>query len=77
LIRRREKPDPRVFEHIVKFFGVQPDRVVYVGDDPIRDIEAAKAQGLIAIQYQVNKEAYHESWRDYRVKTKWEPDASM
>jgi len=72
-----EKPDQRVFEHIVRFFRVQPDRVAYVGDDPIRDIEAAKAQGLRAIQYRVRKEVYQEPWRDYRVKTKWEADASI
>lgn len=72
-----EKPDPRVFEHIVKSFGTQPGKVAYVGDEPIRDIEAAKAQGLRAIQYRVSKEIYHEPWRDYRVKTKWEADASI
>ncbi len=72
-----EKPDPRVFEHLVKFFRVQRDRIAYVGDDPIRDIEAAKAQGLRAIQYRVSKEIYHEPWRDYRVKTKWEADTSI
>lgn len=72
-----EKPDPRVFEHIVNFFRAQPDKVAYVGDDPIRDIEAAKEQGLRAIQYQVRKEVYHEPWRDYGAKTKWEADASI
>jgi len=72
-----EKPDSRVFEHIVKFFRVQPDRVAYVGDDPIRDIEAAKAQGLRAIQYRVSEEIYQEPWRDYKVKPKWKADASI
>ena len=72
-----EKPDPRVFEHILKFFGTEPNRVSYVGDDPTRDIEAAKAQGLTAIRYRVGEETYHESWRNYGVKTKCEPDASI
>jgi HAD superfamily hydrolase (TIGR01549 family) len=72
-----EKPDPRVFDHIVKFFGVPPNKVAYIGDDPIRDIEAAKAQGLTAIRYRVNKNTYQELWRDYGAKTQREPDVTI
>jgi len=72
-----EKPDQRVFEHIVNFFRAKPDKVAYVGDDPIRDIEAAKEQGLRVIQYRVSKEVYHEPWRDYEAKTKREADTSI
>lgn len=69
-----EKPDPRVFEHIVHFFGVEPSTVIYVGDDPLRDVEAAKAKGLRAIQYYVDVNRYQESWRDYRTKGRYEAD---
>ena len=72
-----EKPDPRVFEHIVKFFGERPDMVAYVGDDPIKDIEAAKIQGLTAVQYLVDQETYNESWRDYGAKSAKQPDVSI
>lgn len=70
-----EKPNPRVFENIIRFFDVQPKMVAYVGDDPIKDIEAAKVQGLMTIQYQVDRKAYNEPWRDYGVRSSKQPDA--
>ncbi len=70
-----EKPNPQVFEHILEHFKVPPHFAVYVGDDPIRDIEAAKKQGLKAIQYRANTQAYNQVWRDYREKPSHEPDA--
>ena len=72
-----EKPNPQVFEHILEHFKVPPHLTVYIGDDPIRDIEAAKKQGLKAIQYRVNRQAYNEVWRDYREKPSYKPDASI
>lgn len=72
-----EKPNPKVFEHILAYFQVQPNLVVYVGDDPVRDIEAAKKQGLKAIQYQVNPDMYREYWRDYGKRPEYEPDATI
>ncbi len=44
------KPDRRAFEAITDALGVAPERTVYVGDDPQRDIEGAKAAGLRPIQ---------------------------
>jgi HAD superfamily hydrolase (TIGR01549 family) len=72
-----EKPDPRVFQHIVRFFGVRPEMVAYVGDDPIKDIEAAKIQGLTTIRYLVDQQTYNESWRDYGAKSGKQPDVSI
>lgn len=51
------------------------ETVAYVGDEPIKDIEAAKKQGLKAIQYEVNVDEYNETWRDYQRKSKYTPDA--
>jgi HAD superfamily hydrolase (TIGR01662 family) len=70
-----EKPDPRVFSHIVDRFGVRPDDLAYVGDDPIRDIEAAKACGLKTVLFRVNHEMYRQPWRDYRTNAELEADA--
>ncbi len=39
------KPDPRVFDEVLKDFGVRPEEVVYVGDAPT-DAIAAKGAGL-------------------------------
>lgn len=40
------KPDPRVFHEGARRLGVQPDRVLYVGDEPMIDARGATAAGL-------------------------------
>lgn len=44
------KPDRRAFEAITETLDVAPERAVYVGDDPERDIAGAAAAGLYPIQ---------------------------
>lgn len=44
------KPDRRAFEAITDTLGVDPERAIYVGDDPTRDIEGAAAAGLRPVQ---------------------------
>ena len=43
------KPSPRLFQIALDAFGVDPARVVYVGDNPKRDIAGAKAMGMAAV----------------------------
>jgi len=44
------KPDPRIFEHALPCFpGIEPERIVYVGDSVTMDIGGASAAGLHAI----------------------------
>jgi FMN hydrolase / 5-amino-6-(5-phospho-D-ribitylamino)uracil phosphatase len=40
------KPHPRCFERLTQELRLQPHQVVYVGDDPVLDVEAARASGL-------------------------------
>ena len=40
------KPDPRCFERIAEGLRVSLHEIVYVGDDPILDVEASRAAGL-------------------------------
>jgi putative hydrolase of the HAD superfamily len=46
---RAIKPAPEVFESAVAAIGAPRERIVFVGDDPKRDIEGAKGVGLAAI----------------------------
>ncbi len=41
-----DKPDPEIFRRALKFIQLDPGEVIHVGDDPIRDWEAASAAGL-------------------------------
>lgn len=40
------KPDRRCFERLAQDLGLEPREVIYVGDDPLLDVEAARAAGL-------------------------------
>ncbi len=40
------KPDRRCFERLVADLALAPHEVMYVGDDPMLDVEAARASGL-------------------------------
>lgn len=40
------KPHPRCFERLAHELRLEPHDIVYVGDDPVLDVEAARAAGL-------------------------------
>ena len=40
------KPHPRCFERLAADLGMKPHDIVYVGDDPVLDVEAARASGF-------------------------------
>ena len=47
-----EKPDPRAFEAVAEALGAVPHRILHVGDDPVRDVDGARAAGLRALLLQ-------------------------
>jgi putative hydrolase of the HAD superfamily len=40
------KPDPKIFQSALDCMGIRPDRAVFVGDNPGRDMEGAKGLGM-------------------------------
>jgi FMN hydrolase / 5-amino-6-(5-phospho-D-ribitylamino)uracil phosphatase len=40
------KPHPRCFERLARELQVKPQEILYVGDDPFKDVEAARAAGF-------------------------------
>lgn len=43
------KPDLRIFRALLERTGLEPEEVLYVGDDPVADIEGARAAGMPAV----------------------------
>lgn len=43
------KPDPAMFRLACRRFGIRPGDLVHVGDDPLRDVHAARAIGVRAV----------------------------
>ncbi len=46
---RRVKPEPEIFEHVMRDLQVPPDRIAFFDDTPI-NVEAARALGITAYQ---------------------------
>jgi len=44
------KPDPRIFAHLVERFGIEPAATLFIDDSPA-NIDAARALGFRAIQF--------------------------
>jgi len=61
-----EKPEIRIFKYALKFFDFPNDRILFVGDDPLRDIKPAKSIGLKTALLEHPKEMSC-SWRAYDV----------
>ena len=45
----RAKPDPAFFEACLRGLSVRPEEALHAGDDPVEDVEGARAAGLAAI----------------------------
>ena len=44
-----QKPDPALFLGALQWGGVHPQRALHLGDDPYRDVEAARSFGMEAV----------------------------
>jgi len=45
-----DKPDPEIFRRALRLNHAQPGETLHVGDDPVRDWEAARSAGLAIFQ---------------------------
>jgi putative hydrolase of the HAD superfamily len=55
------KPDPAMFRLAMDWAGVGPAETLHVGDDPVRDVEAARRLGIAAVW--VNRD--NQSWPEH------------
>ena len=59
------KPHPAMFGAALRGLGVAPDDAVFVGDNPVCDIEGAKRAGILPILIDVD--GRHSSCGDHRI----------
>jgi HAD superfamily hydrolase (TIGR01549 family) len=62
------KPDLALFQRALTHTGVEPHNMVYVGDDPILDVDAAKEAGLKTIWLDHGKKPQGRSQPDVTIK---------
>jgi HAD superfamily hydrolase (TIGR01549 family) len=65
-----EKPDLRIFRYMIRLFDLPKERILYVGDDPERDIKPAKEMGIRAALLEHPKTMSAAAWRDYGFELK-------
>lgn len=72
-----EKPNPIVIRVAAEYFGHGVEQIIYVGDDPVRDIQLAHQAGAKAI-LSIPPVRYRHStvWRDYENHPD-QPDATI
>jgi HAD superfamily hydrolase (TIGR01549 family) len=58
------KPSARLFRHALQLFQTEPDRILFVGDHPWRDIDAAKTLGCSAAWIRNGEAVYPEGARN-------------
>jgi putative hydrolase of the HAD superfamily len=46
-----EKPDARIFLAAAEQLGVAPEQCMFVGDNPLKDVQAAAALGMLAVWF--------------------------
>lgn len=63
-----EKPDKRLFRYMLGVAGLPEERVVYVGDDPARDVAPSKEMGMKAVLLEQPADMSAAGWRDYGVE---------
>lgn len=63
-----EKPDPAIFRYAARFFDMPMERVLFVGDDPQKDIKPAKEVGFRAAMLERPKGESVACWRDYNFE---------
>lgn len=69
---RVEKPDPLFFSRalaMMRAAGIDAERVVYVGDSEVNDVETAKAMGLTTVRYINPLNPRSRAWLDHRTTT--------
>ena len=54
------KPDPRVFDYALNLSGFLPHEVIHIGDDPVRDIIAAKKVGMKTVWANIDNNNWPE-----------------
>jgi putative hydrolase of the HAD superfamily len=45
------KPNPKLYRYALEKLGLEPEEVMYVGDNPVNDVVPAKEVGMIAVRH--------------------------
>lgn len=65
------KPNPKLYRHACKALNLNPSQTVYIGDNPLQDIDPAKEVGMITVR--IRKGGKHDTLEgkirpDYEIR---------
>lgn len=66
------KPHPRLIHRALAQMGLQPGEVVYIGDDPVRDMLVARAEGLPTIHFSPRRDYEADCYDAAELRTRLE-----
>ena len=72
-----EKPDPRMFQALIEAVDMPPERIAYIGDDTVRDVQAGQRAGLKTILWRPGGEKPEETLWSTSQGTGADPDAVL
>ena len=55
-----DKPDPEIFRRALRLSNARPAETLHVGDDPVRDWDAARSAGLEVFELRRPKNSLHD-----------------
>ncbi len=62
------KPQPEIYQHALQEYGMDPAETLYIDDLP-QNVEAGRAQGIRAWQYDLKDHASFEDWLNEQLTT--------
>lgn len=68
------KPNPDILLDIVRDLGVSTDEVVYVGDNPLKDVFMAQQAGIIDVHAAYGSSQHKPEYELLRKVTHWTPE---
>ena len=67
-LKAKRKPEPYIFLKALKMLKVRPGEVLYVGDDPKRDIEGASKLGMKTVLARYGQIFFDKCKADFQIK---------
>lgn len=64
------KPDPKIYEEMLKIAKVKPEEMIMIGDNPLDDVYPAISLGINAIEFTGDYEKLKKDLKKYKILVK-------
>lgn len=64
------KPDPKIYEEMLKIAKIKPEEMIMIGDNPLDDVYPAISLGINAIEFTGDYEKLKKDLKKYKILVK-------